>query len=263
MKLLLKIAYLGTRYAGYQVQPNADTVQRRLNLAAEALFGHPCDIVGCSRTDSGVHARAFCAAVTAHGTDELATDIPAARIPQAFSAHLPEDISVCAACFVPSDFHPRYGVVMKEYVYRILDRPQRDPFELGRAYHLPRRLSDEVVEQMQRAAAKFVGTWDFSAFMAQGSKVKDTVRTVYASEVRREGDLLLYRVRADGFLYNMVRILSGTLVEVGEGKLDPEEIPAILASCDRRRAGRTLPACGLYLEQVFYPTDPFGEGGGA
>ena len=107
MKLLLRIAYVGTRYGGYQVQPNADTVQARLNLAAERLFGYPCDIVGCSRTDSGVHAREFCAAVTGRGSDSLETDIPAARLPLAFSANLPEDICVYDACFVPSDFHPR------------------------------------------------------------------------------------------------------------------------------------------------------------
>ena len=261
MKLLLRIAYVGTRYGGYQVQPNADTVQARLNLAAERLFGYPCDIVGCSRTDSGVHAREFCAAVTGRGSGSLETDIPAARLPLAFSANLPEDICVYDACFVPSDFHPRYGVVMKEYIYRILNRAVRDPFEADRAYHLPRPIPEAALEQMNLAAEHLCGTHDFRAFMAQGSKIADTVRTVYASEVTREGDILLYRVRADGFLYNMVRILAGTLVEVGEGKRTAGEIPDILRSLDRSRAGRTLPACGLYLNRVFYPENPFGKEG--
>lgn len=260
MKLLLKISYLGTRYAGYQVQPNADTVQRRLNLAAERLFGHPCDIVGCSRTDSGVHAKSFCAAVTKQGTDSLETEIPIARIPLAFSANLPPDICVYDACFVPEAFHPRYGVVMKEYLYRIFNRPVRDPFEEGRSCHLPKPLSDAALARMAQAAEHFRGRHDFSAFMAQGSKIVDPVRTVYVSEIARTGDIVSYRVRADGFLYHMVRILAGTLTEVGEGKLDPADIPDILASRDRSRAGRTLPACGLYLNRVFYPADPFGGG---
>lgn len=261
MKLLLKISYLGTRYAGYQVQPNADTVQRQLNLAAERLFGFPCDIVGCSRTDSGVHAREFCATVTRQGTDSLETEIPAARIPLAFSANLPEDICVTDACLVPTDFHPRYGVAEKEYVYRILNRPVRDPFESGRAYHLPKPLGADALLRMQSAAVQLLGAHDFTAFMAQGSKIVDPVRCVSVSELTREGDRILYRVRANGFLYHMVRIMAGTLVEVGEGKIAPADIPAILAERDRARAGRTLPACGLYLNRVFYPTDPFGREG--
>ena len=155
MKLLLKISYLGTRYAGYQVQPNADTVQRQLNLAAERLFGYPCDIVGCSRTDSGVHAKGFCATVTKQGTDSLETEIPAARIPLAFSANLPQDICVYDACFVPGAFHPRYGVAMKEYLYRIFNRPVRDPFEEGRSCHLPRPLTDDALARMTQAAEHF------------------------------------------------------------------------------------------------------------
>ena len=261
MKLLLKIRYLGTRYAGYQVQPNADTVQRQLNLAALRLFGYPCDIVGCSRTDSGVHALGFCAAVTRQGTDELRTDIPIGRIPLAFSAILPQDIAVCDARMVPGNFHPRYAVTGKEYVYRIFNCPVRDPFEEGRAWHMPRPLSDADLERMQQAAGAMVGRHDFSAFMAQGSKIVDPTRTVYRSEVTREGNLIRYRVCADGFLYNMVRIMAGTLAEVGEGKIDPADIPQILSGRDRSRAGRTLPACGLYLVRVFYPEDPFGEGG--
>lgn len=136
----------------------------------------------------------------------------------------------------------------------------RDPFEEGRSCHLPKPLSDAALARMAQAAEHLRGRHDFSAFMAQGSKIVDPVRTVYASEIARTGDIVSYRVRADGFLYHMVRILAGTLTEVGEGKLDPADIPDILASRDRSRAGRTLPACGLYLNRVFYPADPFGGG---
>lgn len=260
MKLLLKLSYLGTSYGGYQVQPNANTVQGQLNLAARSLFGRDCDIVGCSRTDSGVHARAFCATVTEKGTSYLRTKIPISRIPLAFSALLPQDICVFQACWVPESFHPRYGVVSKEYIYRIWNRPVRDPFEDGRAYHLPRPILDEDLLRMQCAAQALLGTHDFTAFMARGSKIVDATRTLYTSEVTRQGDILQYRVAANGFLYNMVRILAGTLVEVGEGRLEPGEIPEILCGRERARAGRTLPACGLYLNRVCYPEDPF-EGG--
>lgn len=260
MKLLLKLSYLGTAYGGYQVQPNVDTVQGQLNLATRRLFGYECDVVGCSRTDSGVHARAFCAAITERGKPQLTTDIPVSRIPLALSALLPPDICVFQACWVPESFHPRYDVVSKEYVYRIWNRPIRDPFEEGRAYHLPRPISDGDLARMQRAAQALIGTHDFTAFMARGSKIVDPTRTLYISEVTRQGDILQYRVAANGFLYNMVRILAGTLVEVGEGRLEPEEIPRILNGRERARAGRTLPACGLYLNRVCYPEDPF-EGG--
>ena len=252
MKLLIKISYLGTRYCGYQAQPNGETVQQKLNEATRALFGFDCDIVGCSRTDSGVHAKEFCATVCKKGTEELQTTIPIERIPQAMNMYLPPDISVFEAEWVPGSFHARYSVVAKEYVYRIYNRREMDPFEVGRAAHLPVRLTEEDLQRMRQAADAFCGTHDFSAYMAQGSKITDPVRTIMLSLVKRDGDLILFRVRADGFLYNMVRILAGTLVEVGQGKIDPADIPSITESRDRSRAGLTMPACGLYLNRVFY-----------
>ena len=252
MKLFIKVRYLGTNYCGYQVQPNAPSIQQKLNEAARTLFGYDCDIVGCSRTDSGVHANEFCATVAQKGCDDLITSLPPERVPLAFSAHLPPDISVFDAKWVASDFHPRYDVVEKEYLYRIYNAPVRDPFWEGRAYHLPRVLDDAALERMNLAAAHLVGKQDFAAYMAQGSTVATTVRTVKAASVEREGDLLVLRISADGFLYNMVRIIAGTLIDVGLGKIDPDEIPAITASCDRSRAGMTVPACGLYLNRVFY-----------
>lgn len=253
-KILLTVAYVGTAYCGYQVQPNGVTVQEVLNKAAEALFGFPCDIVGCSRTDSGVHARGFCAAVTKRGERVLPTSIPAARVARAMNAHLPDDVAVLASREVSADFHPRYDVVSKEYEYLFYNGRERDPFMRDRAWHLPTPIDDAALEEMNRAAACFTGTHDFSAFRAAGADTVagDAVRTVFSAFVTRKGDLISFRVRADGFLYNMVRIMAGTLAAVAAGKLHADEIPALIAGKDRRHAGQTAPACGLYLDSVFY-----------
>ena len=252
MKLLIHIAYVGTKYCGYQVQSNAPSIQKELNRATEALFGYPCDIVGCSRTDSGVHAHDFCATVAKRGTNDLPTDLLPNRIPQALCAHLPEDIRVFAAEWVPPDFHARYDVSEKEYLYRIYNAPVMDPFEIDRAWHFPQKIDADGLACMQTAAAYFLGKHDFSAFMAQGSHVGNTERTVTKSQIEVRDSLILYRVAADGFLYNMVRIMVGTLIDVGRGKIQPEEIPAILGGKDRAAAGQTAPACGLYLDRVQY-----------
>lgn len=252
MKLLIKISYLGTAYCGYQVQPNGISVQQRLNEAARAVFGYDCDIVGCSRTDSGVHANEFCATVARRGTETLTTAIQTERIPLALCAHLPEDICVFDAIWVSEDFHARYDVLEKEYLYRIHNSPIRSPFENGRSARIPRYIDRAGLENMQAAAKRLCGTHDFSAYMAQGSKVTSTVRTITHSVVERQGDMILYRVAADGFLYNMVRILTGTLLAVGEGRLLPDDIDRITKSGDRTLAGMTMPACGLYLNRVVY-----------
>ena len=253
MKILLKIAYLGTRYCGYQVQPNGVSIQQRLNEAAEATFGYACDIVGCSRTDSGVHANAFCATVAKKGCPDLPTSIPAERIPFAMSANLPEDIAVYEAKWVADDFHARYDVIEKEYLYRFYNRAVRSPFEEDRAAHVPKYLDDTAIRRMNEAAKTLLGTQDFAAYMAQGSKIVDTVRTITRAEVFREGDTVIFRVAANGFLYNMVRILAGTLLMVGQGKLTKEDVKRITESRDRVQAGATMPACGLYLNRVNYP----------
>ena len=255
MKLLLRISYLGTAYCGYQVQPNGISIQQRLNEATKAVFGYDCDIVGCSRTDSGVHANDFCASVAKKGCESLQTTISIERIPLALCAHLPEDICVFDAKWVSDSFHARYDVLEKEYLYRIHNAWVRSPFENGRSAHIPKPIDDAGLKRMQEAAEHLCGTHDFSAYMAQGSKVASTVRTIKHSVVERCGDLILYRVAADGFLYNMVRILTGTLLAVGEGRISPDEIDEITASRDRSRAGMTMPACGLYLNRVIYRED--------
>ena len=262
-KLLLYIRYDGSCFCGYQAQKNGYSVQQALNEGTAALFGHPCDITGCSRTDSGVHANMFCATVTAHGTDQLHATIPLDRIPRALNIHLPDGVAAYKALWVPEDFHARYSVSSKEYVYRILNTPDRNPFERSRAWHYPRIVDDKGFEAMRIAAEGFVGKRDFAACMASGSKVQSTVRHVMAASVERSsvegGQLITFRVRADGFLYNMVRIMTGTLAEAAEGKIPPESIPERLASLDRSAFGRTAPADGLYLNRVFY-NDPEKEG---
>ena len=252
MKILLYIAFLGTNYCGYQIQPNGITIQQRLNEATKALFGYDCDIVGCSRTDSGVHANCFCAAVSKKGTNELFTSIPAEKIPLAIANYLPNDISVFKAIEVDNDFHPRYDVKYKEYIYRIWTRQERDPFMFDRTWSYSKSIDDSALNRMDQAAKRFVGTHDFAAYMSSDTKVKDTVRTITEAEVTRHGDIVEFRVCADGFLYNMVRILTGTLIAVAEGKISPEDIDNITLSKDRRKAGITVPPCGLYLNRVVY-----------
>ena len=252
MKLLLKISYLGTIYYGYQVQPDKPTVQQKLNEAALVLFGYDCDIVGCSRTDSGVHANEFYVCVSKKGEGSLDCTIPMKSVPLAFNSVLPDDISVIEGKMVENDFHPRYDVKHKEYIYRIWNNPVKNPFASDRAYHVPQSISDETLKKMNEAAGYFCGKHDFAAYMAQGSKIVDTCRTVKYASVTREGDLIVFKVAADGFLYNMVRIMCGTLLLVAQGKLEPGDIVRVTESKDRKNAGATVPACGLYLNKVEY-----------
>ena len=252
MKILLYISFLGTNYCGYQIQPNGITVQQKLNEATAALFGYDCDIVGCSRTDSGVHANCFCATVAKKGTNELITTIPVEKIPLAIANYLPDDIAVFKAEAVSDDFHPRYDVKYKEYVYRIWNRPERNPFLCDRTWHYPKKIDDDALSKMNYAASRFVGTKDFASYMAADTKIKDTVRTIYEAEVYRMGDVIEFRVSADGFLYNMVRILTGTLIGVAEGKISPDDIDEITFAKDRKRAGITVPPGGLFLNKVVY-----------
>ncbi len=257
MKLLLKIKYDGTAYAGYQVQRNALTIQEVLNSAANDLFGHRCDITGCSRTDAGVHATCFCVTVQKSGDDGDVTKIPITKIPYALNARLPDDISVVDSAWVNDDFHARYSVISKTYEYKILNAEQRDPFMYNRAYHFPKPIGNHQIEMMQTAADLLCGTNDFASFMASGSKIVDTVRTVYSCNITKNDDIILIKVSANGFLYNMVRIICGTLLDVARGVIAPDDISKILQSRDRNAAGATLPAHGLYLTDVCYPFDPF------
>lgn len=255
-KLLLTLAYDGTDFCGYQTQDNGPTVQAALNASAENLFGYPCDVTGCSRTDSGVHARMFCATVARAKYPSLVTSIPTEQIPRAFNVRLPKSISVYNAVWVPESFHPRYDVSSKEYVYRFINAKERSPFFNNYAWWIPQTISEQSVIDMNRAARYFAGEHDFSSCMAQGSNVKSTVRTIFNADVRAYSEcgerLIDFYVRGDGFLYNMVRIMAGTLIDVALGKKDPESIPSLLAAKDRSGMGKTAPPHGLYLNRVFY-----------
>lgn len=249
MKYLLKIKYIGTAYCGFQCQKNGVAVQNVLTEAAAKVFKCPCMVTGCSRTDSGVHALGFCATVE----PKEDVNIPAGKLHRAFSAFLPDDIAVVAAAEVDESFHPRYSSKGKNYIYRIWDGLYEDPFQKKRSMRLTPTVTDGELSRMKEAARHFLGKHDFSAFMAKGSKITDPVRCVTKAEVyREESGCIVFSVSADGFLYNMVRIMVGTLVDVAKGRIEPEEVARIIESGDRTRAGITAPPEGLYLNEVFY-----------
>ena len=244
MKYLLTISYNGSRYCGYQKQKNGISIQEKLTDAANAVFGVGTKITGCSRTDRGVHAFGFKATLESDNAK-----IKPEKLPAALNAHLPDDISVREATEVDPDFHPRYCVKEKEYRYIICNAPTRDPFMLGRAYFFPKRLDEDLMNQ---AAQYLVGRHDFASFMSTGSKIQDTVREIYSCSVLREDSIVTVSVRGNGFLYNMVRIIVGTLIAVSEGKISKDDITKIIESKDRANAGATAPAEGLYLYSVKY-----------
>lgn len=247
MKYFAKIKYLGTDFHGFQVQPEKRTVQGELCAALELATGFPCKVTGCSRTDAGVHANEFCITVECDGAT-----VPADKLAVAVARFLPPDLSLYYAEEVDSGFHPRYDVVSKEYVYKIKNERVYDPFYYGRAWFLPKPIDDAHVEKMQRAADHIVGKKDFCTFMSPGSDVTDTVRNVYYIKVEKNGSDIDIRIAADGFLYNMVRIIVGTLIEVAYDRIDPDEITSIINSHDRTNAGMTAPPYGLYLNKVTY-----------
>ncbi|MBQ8350970.1 MAG: tRNA pseudouridine(38-40) synthase TruA [Clostridia bacterium] len=253
MNYLALIQYVGTDFCGYQVQPNRRTVQGELCRAFAALFGCACRVSGCSRTDSGVHAEEFCILIEPENDDH--PFIPPHKLPLAIMVHLPRDISVIRCIEAPCGFHPRYEAQGKIYRYDLWNAPVGNPFLVDRAWHYPKRLDDGALARMQAAAERIVGKQDFAAFMADGSAITDTVRTVFSCTCVREGDFVRIRVHGDGFLYNMVRIIVGTLLAVGTGKLEPGDVSTIIQKKKRVLAGMTAPACGLTLEHVIYPKE--------
>jgi tRNA pseudouridine38-40 synthase len=217
----------------------------------DSAFGFQCNVTGCSRTDAGVHALGFCASVEPKNAEDEIT-VPIEKIPIAINIKLPPDISVLSAKEVSESFHPRYDVIEKEYVYKIHASRIKNPFYDGLALEYGREISDDGIERMNQAAQRFVGTHRFDAFMAQGSQVEDTERTVYSAEVKRNGDLVEFTVCANGFLYNMVRIMVGTLLRVECGRLSPDDITEIIKSQNREKAGFTAKPDGLYLKKIHY-----------
>lgn len=251
MKILLTISYVGTAYSGYQLQGDKPTVALMLNRAVKKAFGIDCNVTGCSRTDKGVHALGFCATVEPkNAEDEITT--PLDKIPIALNSCLPNDIAVLSAQAVDDSFHPRYSVTKKEYVYKIRTTKERDPFLAGRVLEYGKEISDEALAKMQIGASQFIGTHKFDAFMSTGSKIEDTTRTVYESYLVRCGDIIEFHVVADGFLYNMVRIMVGTLLAIEKGKIKETTVEWIINLRDRKNAGETAKPDGLYLKRIYY-----------
>ena len=241
--IALKLMYEGTAYHGWQVQKTEVTVAETLERGISKVCGEPIKLVGCGRTDAGVHAEHYIA------NFRTSSRIPIDRLPFAINTHIPEDIVVMAAYEVEDDFNAIGSCIKKEYTYRIYNSRIKNPFYVHRAYFYPKRLDEEV---MDRAARMFVGTHDFAAVRSVGTDVKSTVRTIYHCYVTRSGDLLELKVCANGFLYNMVRAITGTVLYAAEGKITPEDIPVILEKGDRTAAGPTVPPGGLYLTKVWY-----------
>ena len=238
--------YVGTAYHGWQVQKNAVTVAETLERALSTVVCHPVKCTGAGRTDAGVHAQVYVA------NFRTESRIPVDRLPFAVNTHTPEDIAVKEAFEVAEDFNAIGSCIKKEYTYRIYNSRFKNPFYVNRAYFYAKHLDEEF---LNRAAGMFVGTHDFRAVRSVGTETRTTVRTVHYFQVERKGELIECRVCADGFLYNMVRAMVGTVVYAAEGKLAPEDIPAILDSGNRTLAGPTVPPGGLYMTRLWYDED--------
>ena len=242
--IALRLQYDGTAYHGWQVQKTDITVAETLERALTKVCGEPIKVVGCGRTDAGVHAKRYCANFRTDCT------IPIDRVPLAVNARLPADIAVVDAVTAPEDFNAIGSCIQKEYVYQIYNSRIRNAFLVDRVWFYPKKLDESV---MQRAASHFVGTHDFACVRSVGTETKTTVRTVHYFDITRQGDMISCRVCADGFLYNMVRAMVGTCVYASEGKLSPEDIPALLEGRNRTDAGPTAPPQGLYMTNLWYP----------
>ena len=241
--LLLTISFDGTAYHGWQVQENAVTVQQTLQDAMEHICSKRDNVVGCSRTDAGVHANMYCCNIRTESVIECN------KLVGALNAVLPRDIAALDCREVDYDFHARYDCKSKEYIYKIWNSPNKTPFLYNYSLHYKYPLDEEF---LSRQAKAFIGTHNFDAFCAAGSSVEDTERTVLNACVEREGDMVIFRVEADGFLYNMVRIMTGTLIDISRKKIPADSIEQIILSKNRSAAGYTAPAHGLYLNKIHY-----------
>ena len=237
-RIMLTVAYDGTNYCGWQVQPNGETIESVLNRHLSMLLGEDIVVTGASRTDSGVHSLGNVAIF------DTETRMPADKISFALNQKLPADIVVQDSCEVPLDWHPRYQKGRKTYEYRILNKTFRNPTRRLDTYFYHHKLN---VDAMQEAAKYLEGEHDFKSFCAVGAQVKTTTRTIYACEITKEDDVITIRVTGNGFLYNMVRIIAGTLLDAGMGKFAPSKVAWMIEQCDRTVAGPTLPPEGLRL----------------
>ncbi len=241
----ITIMYDGSFYHGWQIQSNAVSVQEVFQKSLAKVIGDDFDVKGCSRTDTGVHANMYCIGLkTAH-------PIPPERLKAALNRHLPNSIAVILCEEMPLDFHPRYDCKRKQYVYKIWNNEVRNPFYDKYAFHYRYQNLDENI--LDKAAKDYLGTHDFTSFCTPDQRRQENMeRTIYLSKVERAGDFVTFTVEGNGFLYNMVRIMTGTLFRIAQGKISPDGIPEIIAKRDRKYAGPTAPACGLYLNKVIY-----------
>ncbi|MGN0181841.1 MAG: tRNA pseudouridine(38-40) synthase TruA [Candidatus Ornithomonoglobus sp.] len=243
MNIKLFLQFDGTNYHGWQIQSNAVTVQQTLREALRAVTREDIIPCGCGRTDAGVHASGYVCSF------KTASSIPPDRFPYALNANLPEDIICTGAQAVPEDFTANRSAKGKTYRYTIDNGEFPDVFSARYSWHYRHPLD---IDAMKEGARAFIGTHDFIGFAASGFTVKTTVRTIHALEVEKHGNIITIDITGNGFLYNMVRIITGTLVYAGGGRIKPSDMPKIIASHCRDRAGITAPAKGLCLKEVFY-----------
>ena len=237
------IEYNGTSFCGWQRQPNARTIQGTIEECIAKVTKEEVGVIGCSRTDSGVHAKKFvCNFATS-------SKIPSEKFSYAINRILPPEIIILESKEVSLDFHARFSSKGKRYIYTILNRAWPSPIKRDFTYHVKDRLD---IDKMNKAALYLIGKHDFESFRNLGSSVQSTVRTITELNVAKNDEVIEITVAGDGFLYNMVRIISGTLLDVGLNKREPEDMKVILESRDRKKAGRALPARGLCLDEVFY-----------
>lgn len=243
-RIKLTVAYDGTNYCGWQIQNNGVTIEEELDRALRDLTKEDIHVLGASRTDAGVHAMGNVAVF------DTEARMPGEKFSYALNQRLPEDIRIQNSCEVPMDFHPRYQETVKTYEYRILNREFPLPAYRFNTHFIYYSLDEN---RMRQAAGLLTGEHDFQSFCTVGAQVKSTVRRIYEIEVFREGDLVTIRVTGNGFLYNMVRIIAGTLIKVGTGEWEPRKMTEILEAKDRMAAGPTAPAKGLTLMKISYP----------
>ena len=242
-RVMLIVAYDGTNYHGWQMQPNAVTIEQILNEKLSELLKEDVQVIGASRTDAGVHAEGNVAVFDTN------TSIPGEKISYALNHLLPEDIVIQESFEVEPDFHPRKCDSIKTYQYRILNRNFNLPVKGRNAYHFYRKLD---LDKMREAAAYFVGKHDFNNFCSSHTQAKSTIRIIYSFDIEEEDEEIVLTVSGNGFLYNMVRMLTGTLLDVGTGRMSPDKIPELLAAKERVHSPNTAPARGLTLLDIEY-----------
>ena len=243
-RIMLVVAYEGTKYCGWQSQPNQITVEEVLNRELSRLLGESIEVIGASRTDSGVHAMGNVAVF------DTETRIPPEKICYALNRSLPEDIVVQSSREVPPDFHPRHCESYKTYEYKIWNADFIQPFNRKYTHFVYKELD---IEAMRRAASDFLGTHCFTSVCSTHTQVQDHVRTITSLDILKEGHLITIRIRGNGFLYNMVRIIAGTLIKIGMHEMPETCIPSMLEAKNREAAGPTAPAQGLMLVGIEYP----------